>query len=245
MDTTVFYALSALVALLALTVHEFSHGFAAYKLGDPTAKYMGRLTLNPMKHLDPIGAVCMVVLRFGWAKPVPINPNYFKKPKRDFAITALAGPLSNILFSFLSAFLYLLVYSLLKDIPFTSEILFNVAKNTILFFYLLHLLNINFAVFNMLPIPPFDGSRILYAILPERIYFKIMKYERQIYYGVLIWLVGGNILSRGLMSLPIAKGNPVFEIIADILSLSGIIGHVSQFISDAMIKFWQLIPFLR
>ena len=136
MDTTVFYALSALVSLLALTVHEFSHGFAAYKLGDPTAKYMGRLTLNPMKHLDPIGALCMVVFRFGWAKPVPINPNYFKKPKRDFAITALAGPLSNILFSFLSAFLYLLVYSLLKDVPFTSEILFNVAKNTILFFYL-------------------------------------------------------------------------------------------------------------
>ena len=97
----------------------------------------------------------------------------------------------------------------------------------------------------MLPIPPFDGSRILYAILPERIYFKIMRYERQIYYVVLIWLVGGSLLSRGLMSLPFAQNNPVFEVIAEILSLSGIIGYVSQFISDGMIKFWELIPFLR
>ena len=138
-----------------------------------------------------------------------------------------------------------LTYSLLKDVTFTSEILFNIAKNTILFFYLLHLLNINFAIFNLLPIPPFDGSRILYAILPERIYFKIMRYERQIYYVVLIWLVGGSLLSRGLMSLPFAQNNPVFEVIAEILSLSGIIGYVSQFISDGMIKFWELIPFLR
>ena len=245
MDTTVYYALTALVALLALTVHEFSHGYAAYKLGDPTAKYQGRLTLNPLRHLDPIGAVCMILLKFGWAKPVPINPNYFKKRKRDFAITALAGPLSNLIFSFVAAFLYLLTYSLLKDVTFTSEILFNIAKNTILFFYLLHLLNINFAIFNLLPIPPFDGSRILYAILPERIYFKIMRYERQIYYVVLIWLVGGSLLSRGLMSLPFAQNNPVFEVIAEILSLSGIIGYVSQFISDGMIKFWELIPFLR
>ena len=125
------YALTALVALLALTVHEFSHGYAAYKLGDPTAKYQGRLTLNPLRHLDPIGAVCMILFRFGWAKPVPINPNYFKKRKRDFAITALAGPLSNLIFSFVAAFLYLLTYSLLKDVAFSSEILFNIAKNTI------------------------------------------------------------------------------------------------------------------
>lgn len=245
MDNIAFYVIAAMVTLLALTVHEFSHGYAAYKLGDPTAKNMGRLSLNPIKHLDPIGAICMIFLRFGWAKPVPINPSYFKKPKRGFAITALAGPLSNLLFSFVSAFLYLLLYSILKDVAFTSEFLFNVAENSLLFFYLLHILNINFAIFNMLPVPPFDGSRILYAILPERIYFKMMKYERQIYYGVLIWLLGGNIIARGIMSLPMAKGNPVFEILAEILSLTGIIGYVSQFLSEAMIKFWELIPYLR
>ena len=245
MEIIAEYILSALVVLLALTIHEFSHGYAAYKLGDPTAKNFGRLTLNPIKHLDPIGAVCMLLFRVGWAKPVPIDPRYFKKPKRDFAISALAGPASNLLLSFLSAFLYLLTYSLLKEVEFSSEFTLSLAQNALLFVWLLHIINLSLAIFNMLPIPPFDGSRILYAVLPPRIYFRIMQNERRIYYAVLFWLFGGEILARGLLSLPFAEGNAVFEFMAKLLSLSGLLGSASSFISDLMIKFWQLIPFLK
>ena len=245
MEIIAEYILSALVVLLALTIHEFSHGYAAYKLGDPTAKSFGRLTLNPIKHLDPIGAVCMLLFRVGWAKPVPINPGYFKKPKRDFAITALAGPVSNLILSFFSAFLYLFAYALLKDLEFSSEFTLSLAQNALLFIWLLHIINLSLAIFNMLPIPPFDGSRILYAILPHRIYFKVMKNERRIYYAVLLWLFGGEILAKGLLSLPFAVGNPIFEFLAKILSLSGLLGSAASFISDLMMKFWQLIPFLK
>ena len=104
------YIFAALSALIALTVHEYSHGYAAYRMGDPTAKSLGRLTLNPLKHLDPIGALCMIFFRFGWAKPVPINPRYFKNPKRGFAIVALSGPVANLILSFFSAGLYLLFF---------------------------------------------------------------------------------------------------------------------------------------
>ena len=98
--------LSALATLITLSIHEFSHAFAAYKLGDNTAKYMGRLSINPLKHLDPAGALCMIFFRFGWAKPVPIDPRNFKNPKKDFALSALAGPLSNLILRF---FLHLFI----------------------------------------------------------------------------------------------------------------------------------------
>ena len=104
MNNVIYYILSALAALIALTVHEYCHGYAAYKLGDDTAKSMGRLTLNPIKHLDPYGAICMVLFHIGWAKPVPINPRNFKDPKKGFAITASAGPAANIILAFVSAF---------------------------------------------------------------------------------------------------------------------------------------------
>ena len=105
MKDLLYYLLSAIAALISLTIHEYSHGYAAYKLGDPTAKALGRLSLNPIKHLDPVGAVCMLIFHFGWAKPVPINMRNFKNPRRDFAITALAGPLANLVMAFISAFL--------------------------------------------------------------------------------------------------------------------------------------------
>ena len=103
-----FYTLilTAFATIITLTVHEFSHGYMAYKLGDPTAKNLGRLTLNPIKHIDPIGAVCMLFFHVGWAKPVPISLRYFKKPKRDFALTALAGPVSNLVIAILSALIF-------------------------------------------------------------------------------------------------------------------------------------------
>ena len=121
MDRLVYYLLSALAALIALTVHEYCHGYAAYKMGDNTAKNFGRLTLNPIKHIDPYGAICMVLFHVGWAKPVPINSRNFKDPKKGFAITAAAGPASNLILGFLSALLYLLLFALVRDIPFESK----------------------------------------------------------------------------------------------------------------------------
>ena len=239
------YLLSALAALIVLTVHEYSHGYVAYRLGDPTAKSLGRLSLNPLCHLDPIGVVCMVLFHFGWARPVPINPRYFKKPKRDFALTALAGPLSNLLMAFFTTFFYLLTYHFVKDIAFTSRILFNAISYTLLFLELFILINIGIAIFNLIPIPPLDGSRLLNVILPPRIYFGIMRHERKIYFGLLIWLFAGSVLSNLLLSIPILSDIAPIRVLCEILSLSGLLGKLSSLIYSGFMKFWQLIPFLK
>ena len=245
MNNVVYYVLSALAVLIILTVHEYAHAYAAYRLGDNTARSLGRLSLNPLKHLDPVGALCMLIFHFGWAKPVPINARNFKNPKRGFAIVAVAGPLSNIIFAFLSAFLYLLLFALLKDINFTSEFLFKLAENALLFVYLFHVINIGIGVFNLIPIPPLDGSRILNVVLPPKYYFGIMRYERKIYFGLILWLAFGDIVKRALLSVPLIAANPVLSFIAGIFSLSDILGVVFAALSDAMMSFWQLIPFLK
>ena len=245
MNNVVYYILSALAVLIILTVHEYAHAYAAYKLGDNTARSLGRLSLNPIKHLDPIGALCMLVFHFGWAKPVPINARNFKNPKRGFAIVAIAGPLSNIIFAFLSAFLYLLLFALFRDIKFTSEFLFKLADNTLLFVYLFHIINVGIGIFNLIPIPPLDGSRILNVVLPPKYYFGIMKYERNIYLGLILWLAFGDVLKRALLSVPLIAANPVLSFIAGIFSLSDILGVVFSALSNAMMSFWQLIPFLK
>lgn len=181
-----------LVIFTAITVHEYAHGFAAYKLGDPTAKYAGRLSLNPIKHLDPWGALCMLLFRFGWAKPVPINPMYFKDRKRDGAITALAGPLANILLAFIStlvyAFFFVFVYMKYSNV-FTAFI------STM--FKQLTLVNVSFAIFNLIPVPPLDGSKILGAFLSYENYNKLLCYER-FGFPVLIILSLSGFLSRFL-----------------------------------------------
>lgn len=186
------YLLRIPIVLLSLTVHEVAHGYAAYKLGDPTARNFGRLSLNPLKHLDPIGAICMVLFRFGWAKPVPINTRYFKKPKRDMAISALAGPVSNLLMAFITFIVsaYIVRFGShggFFDIYTASGKIWYIVY---LFFYNFFLLNISLAVFNLLPIPPLDGSRILYVILPDKLYFGVMKYERIIMLALFgaLWL---------------------------------------------------------
>ncbi len=245
MNNLIYYILSALAVLVILSIHEFSHGYAAYKLGDGTAKSMGRLTLNPLSHLDPFGAVCMVLFHFGWAKPVPINPRNFKNPKRDFAIVALAGPMSNLILAFISAFFYLLLNALLFDVNFTSKFLFNVAANTLLFIYIFHIINVGLAIFNLIPVPPLDGSRILNVILPPRIYFKLMRHERKIYWFLIGWLVLGTYASRFLLAIPIIASTPVLAFFAKILSLSDILATIFSFVSRAMMKFWMLIPFLN
>lgn len=159
-------ALSALAALLSITVHESAHGFAAYKLGDPTAKNMGRISLNPLKHIDPIGFVMLVIAHVGWAKPVPIDARYFKNPRRGMAISALAGPVSNIILAFLALCAYYWCVTLEASVY------------VMMFAYQLAMINCGLAVFNLIPIPPLDGSKVLFAMLSERTYWKIMRYER-------------------------------------------------------------------
>ena len=161
--------------LLCLTVHESCHGLAAYALGDPTARREHRLSLNPLRHIDWFGLLMMFVAGFGWAKPVPVNPNYFKKPKQGMALTALAGPVSN----FLLALLMLLAARIFCDVAAYSE-----ANQRILDFLLMvALLSIGLGLFNLLPIPPLDGSKVLFAVLPDGAYNQLMRYER---YGMLL-----------------------------------------------------------
>ena len=167
--------LSVVPALLCITLHELAHGYVAYRFGDDTAKRAGRLTLNPLRHIDIMGLLMMVVFKFGWAKPVPVNPNYFKKPKQGMALTALAGPVSN----FLLALLTLLAARIFCDVAAYSE-----ANQRILDFLLMvALLSIGLGLFNLLPIPPLDGSKVLFAVLPDRAYNQLMRYER---YGMLL-----------------------------------------------------------
>lgn len=173
-------------ALIALTVHEYCHGYVAYRLGDPTARSLGRLSLNPLKHLDPIGAVLMIVCGFGYAKPVPINPRYFKNPRKGMALTAAAGPLANLLLAFLGALLYRLTLLLLPIAG--TEFLLRFVLILASFFATFHYLNLSLCVFNMIPLPPLDGSRIFYIFLPPKLYFRVMKYERIIMIVLLVAL---------------------------------------------------------
>lgn len=180
------------IVLIALTVHEVSHGYAAYKLGDPTARSLGRLSLNPLKHLDPLGALCMLIFGFGWAKPVPINSRHFKKPRRDMAITAFAGPLSNLCLGFLGVILYSATYRIVTSITApASTFTLNFISLLLAFLYMFYYLNISLAVFNMIPVPPLDGSRFFYVFLPEKLYFGVMKYERFIAIALMICLWAG------------------------------------------------------
>ena len=188
-------SLFGVAVLLILTVHEYAHGYTAYKLGDPTARSLGRLSLNPIKHLDPLGALCMVLFHFGWAKPVPINPRNFKNPRRDFAITALAGPLINIFIGIavlvnFSVFVWFRETGIYEYIPLFKSMTDQTYRMISTLAYGARYYNILLAVFNLLPIPPLDGSRILWSFLPSKAYFGVMKYEKIIMFIVffLVWI---------------------------------------------------------
>ena len=183
-DYLIELLLTVPVVLIALTSHECAHGYVAYLCGDKTAKNLGRLTLNPIKHIDIIGAICMLLFHFGWAKPVPINSRNFKNPKRDIALCALAGPTSNMLLAFIGCFLYSFSFFLLRDVTFASQnFSYWLCYAWLIFLYNFAWLNIALALFNLIPLPPLDGSRILCTFLPDRAYFKVMRYEREIALG--------------------------------------------------------------
>lgn len=200
--------LSLPVILLSLSLHETAHGYAAWRLGDPTAKSLGRLTLNPIKHLDPIGFVCMLLAGFGWANPVPINSRYFKKPRRDIALVGVAGPLSNLLLSVVFLLLLRFVgFGWLLNLPVQTELQFNLVYFAILFLYYGVYMNVTLAIFNLLPVPPLDGSRIFYIFLPPRLYYKVMQHERTITLVVMALLLLGPLSSLiNLLSSLIVKG---------------------------------------
>ena len=171
--------------LMALTIHEFSHGVVAYHLGDPTAKALGRLTLNPLKHLDPLGTLAFFLVKFGWAKPVPVNPAYFRDPKKGMLWVALAGPASNIALALFSALLTKLLWLAAKAIPYSAA-----AEAVLVPLHAMLVasvwINLVLGILNLLPIPPLDGGRILTGLLPDRMAASYIKLER---FGFIIVMV--------------------------------------------------------
>lgn len=190
-------ALRVAAIFICLIVHETCHGLAAYALGDPTAKSMHRLSLNPLRHIDWFGLAMMFIAGFGWAKPVPVNPRYFRSPKQGMAVTALAGPISNFVLAALmigaSKLIYLYApYSFGWDMLFTF-CLYSVAP-----------LSVGLGLFNLLPIPPLDGSKVAAVLLPDRLYIQLMRYER---YGMLVLLLlswmgwTGGLINNAIMGV--------------------------------------------
>lgn len=178
------YILIGVAALFAITFHEISHGFIAYKLGDPTAKKLGRLSLNPIKHIDILGLIMLIVAGFGWAKPVPVDMRNFKNPKQGMAMTALAGPISSLLLAFI-ALLFVAVLSFFENV---------IVLIIIQFLLILANISVGLGIFNFIPVPPLDGSKILLSLLPDNIYYKILKYER---FGMIAMFI---ILNTGIIN---------------------------------------------
>ena len=215
--TAISILLTLPTILIALSAHEAAHGYIAYKLGDRTAFNLGRVTLNPIKHLDPIGALCMLVFGYGWARPVPINARNFRNPRKGMALTALAGPLTNLILGTIGVMLHYLTLAIVNTDAAYNMIVSNntalIAVQMILtFLYYFAFLNFLYTVFNLIPVPPFDGSRIFSVVLPTKVYFKIMKYER--YY--LIAILGISILCSRMFNFSpfVWLAEKLFELIS-------------------------------
>ena len=208
-DIIIGFCASAFFIFCVMPIHEYAHALIACKLGDETARLSGRLTLNPIAHLNPIGALMILLVGFGYAQPVPVNIRNVKMKNKKLAmgIIALAGPLSNIIMAFLSMLIMFILATVFPD-PDTIPAAF------IIFFQFTALININLAVFNLLPVPPLDGSRILFAVLPTKYYFAVMKYERYIMIGIMV------LLFTGILTAPLSLiANFVYDLFFSILSL--------------------------
>ena len=198
-----------MIIFLVLPFHEWAHAWVASLLGDTNIKYRGRLSLNPMSHIDYVGALCLLLFGFGWAKPVPVDPSRFKNPKWGMALVSLAGPLANIVAGIAGGFIF---YGLLYLVPDKMFITSSVGAYVMLFLQYYIAINCSLAVFNLLPIPPLDGSKILFAFLPDRIVYKIYEKEQ------IISVVLMALLFMGVLSIPLAF-------------LSGLVNNLVSFIS--------------
>lgn len=184
------------IIFLILPLHEFAHGWTANKLGDPTARLEGRLTFNPIASIDPVGALAILLFGFGWAKPVPVDPRYFKKPKRDMAITAAAGPLANFLAAIVGAIIF---YAMQSFLPLTNP----VVRFILIIFQYYVIINVSLMVFNLLPIPPLDGSKIIGAFLSDKAYAAYYKYQGVMVNIFFMIMIMDAILGFGIISTPL------------------------------------------
>ena len=191
------------IIICILPLHEYAHGWMANKLGDPTARWEGRLTFNPLASVDPVGAAALILFGFGWAKPVPVNSRYFKNPKRDVAIVALAGPVSNLIAAFLGAVIVAAMEVFMPVNGFTS-FLYNVV-----YYYVV--VNITLAAFNLIPVPPLDGSRIVAAFLSDRALSIYYRYQRIFVMAIFVLMLSGA-LSGPLYFVQSILSNFIFGI---------------------------------
>lgn len=222
-DVLISLLLRIPAVLIAISVHEAAHGYAAYKLGDPTAKLMGRVSINPFAHFDLFGAICMLIFGFGWAKPVPFDLRMLKHPKRDTALIAVAGPVSNLLTAFLFTGIWVgLFYAVMVFQP--AWLMSSDSICSILFVMLQHIaaLNISLLIFNLIPIPPLDGSKVLISFLPASAYRFVLKYERYGMSILMLWLIISDYL-------------PWF------LSLDYLLSWLVSGLFNQFIDFWDMI----
>jgi Zn-dependent protease len=223
MDRLVYYLLSALAALIALTVHEYCHGYAAYKMGDNTAKNFGRLTLNPIKHIDPYGAICMVLFHVGWAKPVPVNPNNFKKYRWGCFWTSAAGILMNYLMAFLLYPIFILIVQYVCPIfvrTYMAGFLYDL-------FWSLFACSLSFCVFNLLPLYPLDGFRIVDAV--NKKHGKVYQFLRE----------QGNYVLLGLILVHFLAGRIPYLGYIDLLGYA--LNFAVNFFGKPIMLFWNWI----
>lgn len=196
MIDNIFRLMWSLPALLfAITIHEYSHGRMADFLGDPTPRLAGRLTLNPIVHLDPLGAIALLIFRFGWAKPVPINPLNFKNYRRDVILTALAGPISNFVSAFLFSWIFKISLSVLGNIGFGGSSRISAVFINGWFILVSYgvIFNLVLAIFNLIPVPPLDGSLVLFSLLPVKWQYEVEKYKSYTYFILIILVFTGVI----------------------------------------------------
>lgn len=185
MEKLLYLLLSIIAILPAITFHEWAHGYTAYRLGDATAKADGRLSLNPLDHFDPMGTLMLLLVGYGWAKPVPVNTRYFKKPKRDFALTSLAGPIMNFFVALVAAFLYVLAWHIVNRFGLDGI----TATALMMIFYYTMVINLGLGLFNLIPLPPLDGSNVLLCLLPNHLasqYAKLRYYSHYIFLGLIL-----------------------------------------------------------